>query len=105
VALHDASNHDTSAPRRNKIRFPLTTTLDELVDLCGPDIYRVYALDEVGDDLGHVATISAERDRGLRNAADVEAPLLAALRGPAAARLHAPCVFSMCSAASSSVAG
>jgi hypothetical protein len=63
------------------VRFPLTTTIDELVDLCGPDIYRVYALDDVGKDLGHVTTIDAERDRGLRNAADVEAPLLAALRG------------------------
>ncbi|MEJ7597338.1 MAG: hypothetical protein WKG01_05460 [Kofleriaceae bacterium] len=33
------------------IRFPLDTTGDDLVELCGAGIYRVYALDEVGSQL------------------------------------------------------
>jgi hypothetical protein len=81
--------HTAGRPReicgvdKQPIRFALTTTLDELVDLCGPDAYRVYAIDELGNDLGHVTTVVAERDRGIRNLGELDAPLLTALRGPA----------------------
>ncbi|MBV8756032.1 MAG: hypothetical protein JO257_02080, partial [Deltaproteobacteria bacterium] len=35
-------------PDQQPFRFPLETTGDELVEMCGPGVYRVYALDEVG---------------------------------------------------------
>lgn len=38
------------------VRFPLDTTSDELVEMCGTGTYRVYALDELGKQLVHVST-------------------------------------------------
>lgn len=60
-------------------RFPLSTTAAELVDLCGPDAYRIYALDELGEVLDFVTTVQAARPRNA-NVPDVP---LAALRGSA----------------------
>jgi hypothetical protein len=65
-------------PDKQPMRFPLAITVDELVELCGPDIYRVYALDEIGNDLGHVNTIQATREP--RNSNEPEVPLSAAVR-------------------------
>jgi len=52
------------------MRFPLSTTPSELVDLCGQDTYRVYALDELGEVLDFVTTLQAARPRNA-NVADV----------------------------------
>ena len=76
---------EIKGPDKQPVRFPLTTTTEELIDLCGADTYRVYALDEVGNDLGHITTICAEHGRELRNASDGESQLIAALRPAAAA--------------------
>jgi hypothetical protein len=59
------------------MRFPLSTSVAELVDLCGPDTYRIYALDELGEVLDFVTTIQASRPRNA-NLPDVP---LAALKG------------------------
>jgi hypothetical protein len=66
-----------TGPDGAAMRFPLSTTAAELVDLCGPDTYRVYALDELGEVLDFVTTIQASRPRNA-NVPDVP---LAALRG------------------------
>ena len=44
-------------PDKQPFRFPLDTTGDELVEMCGSGVYRVYALDEVGAQLAeeHIA--------------------------------------------------
>ena len=67
-----------TGPDGDAMRFPLSMTTAELVDLCGPDTYRVYALDELGEVLDFVATVQAARPRNA-NVPDVR---LAALRGP-----------------------
>lgn len=59
------------------MRFPLSTTASELVDLCGPDTYRVYALDELGEVLDFVTTLQAARPR---NANVPDVPIANALR-------------------------
>jgi hypothetical protein len=57
-------------PDKRPMRFPLETTAEELADLCGADVYRVYALDDVGKVLDYVVSVDASRDtRELRNAA------------------------------------
>ena len=66
-----------TGPDGTAMRFPLSTTSAELVELCGPDTYRVYALDELGEVLDFVTTIQAARPRNA-NVPDVP---LAALRG------------------------
>lgn len=67
-------------PDKRAMRFPLETTTEELVGLCGADVYRVYALDEVGKVLDYVVTVDVTREaRELRNAA-ADAPLIPALR-------------------------
>ncbi|MDQ3341709.1 MAG: hypothetical protein M4D80_41695 [Myxococcota bacterium] len=67
-------------PDKRTLRIPLETTAEELADLCGADVYRVYALDEVGKVLDYVATVDVTRDtRELRNAGP-ETSLLPALR-------------------------
>lgn len=66
-----------TGPDGSAMRFPLSTTAAELVDLCGPDTYRIYALDELGEVLDFVTTIQASRPRNA-NVPDVP---LAALRG------------------------
>lgn len=65
-----------TGPDGAAMRFPLSTTAAELVELCGPDTYRVYALDEVGEVLDFVTTLQAARPRNA-NVPDVP---LAALR-------------------------
>jgi hypothetical protein len=56
------------------LRFPLETTCDELVSMCGRDVYRVYALDEVGKQLDYVTTLDLTGEvRELRNAGEVPA--------------------------------
>jgi len=52
-----------TGPDGTAMRFPLSTTAAELVDLSGPDTYRVYALDELGEVLDFVTTIQASRPR------------------------------------------
>ncbi|MFN0248753.1 MAG: hypothetical protein ACKV2T_17825 [Kofleriaceae bacterium] len=44
-------------PDKNPLRFPLHTTGEDLVELCGVGVYRVYALDQLGESLAdeHVA--------------------------------------------------
>lgn len=44
-------------PDKNPLRFPLHTTGEDLVELCGAGAYRVYALDQLGESLAddHVA--------------------------------------------------
>jgi hypothetical protein len=62
------------------IRFPLDTTTDDLVELCGPGVYRVYGLDELANQLAHVATWNLTSGaRELRNSA-VESSLLTGQR-------------------------
>lgn len=60
-------------------RFPLDITAEELVDTCGADTYRVYALDEVGNVIDYVTTVETQRE--LRNAAEPEVVVLPAPRG------------------------
>jgi hypothetical protein len=60
---------ELKGPDKQPFRFPLDTTSDELVDMCGPGVYRVYALDEIGKQLGHVASCDLTPGvRELRNA-------------------------------------
>jgi hypothetical protein len=67
---------EIKGPDKQPFRFPLDTTSEELVDMCGPGVYRVYALDELAKQLGHVATWDLTPGvRELRNAA-AESPLL-----------------------------
>jgi len=63
-----------TGPDGTAMRFPLSMTAAELVDLCGPDTYRVYALDELGEVLDFVTTIHASRPR---NANVPDVPLVA----------------------------
>src|SRR5690606_22930578 len=56
------------APDSQPMRFPLHLTCDQLVEMCGLDVYHVYAIDEFGNLLGRVTKIDATRDaRELRN--------------------------------------
>lgn len=73
-------------PDRQAIRFPLDTTTEDLVELCGTGVYRVYALDEVGAQLEDEQVSKWDltpAGRDLRNGAP-NAPLLTSLR-PASA--------------------
>src|SRR5262245_30951553 len=63
-------------PDKQPMRFPLEITSEELADLCGPDVYRVYALDEVGKVLDYVTTIDVNREaREPRNGLGMDAVL------------------------------
>ena len=74
--------YEIKGPDKQAFRFPLDTTSDELAEMCGVGVYRVYALDELGKQLGFVSTWDlTPGGRELRNAADSP---LSALR-PAAA--------------------
>lgn len=56
------------APDNQPMRFPLHLTSDQLVEMCGLDVYHVYAIDEFGNMLGRVTKLDATRDaRELRN--------------------------------------
>ncbi len=50
-------------PDREPLRVPLDVTPEDVLDLCGPDTYRVYALDDVGNVLDYVTTVEV----GLRH--------------------------------------
>jgi hypothetical protein len=67
-----------NGPDKQPARFPLDTTLEDLVDVCGADAYRVYALDEVGTVIDYVTTVEVGRE--LRNAAEPEVVLMPAPR-------------------------
>jgi len=57
------------------LRFPLETTCDELVSMCGRDVYRVYALDQVGTQLDYVTTLDLTGEaREIRNVGEIAAP-------------------------------
>lgn len=65
------------APDNQPMRFPLHLTCEQLVEMCGPDVYHVYAVDEFGNVLGRVTKLDANRDmREPRNgfATDVAMP-------------------------------
>src|SRR5579871_3644398 len=47
---------ELKGPDKQAMRFPLDMTCDELAELCGPGVYRVCALDEIGKQLAHVST-------------------------------------------------
>src|SRR5580704_15388105 len=67
---------EIKGPDKQPFRFPLDITSDELADMCGVGVYRVYALDELGKQLGHVATLDLTPGvRELRNAS-AESPML-----------------------------
>ena len=58
---------------KHPVRFPLDTTCEQLVERCGRDVYRVYALDEVGELLDHVSTLDLTGASGdLRNSSSSE---------------------------------
>jgi hypothetical protein len=57
-------------PDKQPARFPLETTPEELLDMCGADTYRVHALDEVGQVIDHVTNIDIGNQ--LRNAGGIE---------------------------------
>ncbi|HTR54756.1 MAG TPA: hypothetical protein VMJ10_28895 [Kofleriaceae bacterium] len=80
-----SSGRARSRAIRSSIAFPLETTAEELADLCGADVYRVYALDEVGKVLDYVVTVDVTGEsRELRNAAG-DAVSLPTLRATSAA--------------------
>lgn len=60
-------------PDKQLLRFPLHTSPDDIVELCGAGVYRVYALDALGEQLGdeHVARwdLTTSSWREPRNAA------------------------------------
>src|SRR5690606_22902527 len=56
-------------------RFPLRTTDEDVVNMCGPDTYRVYALDEVGNVLDYITTLTIGKE--LRNARSHEHDVVA----------------------------
>ena len=61
--------YEIKGPDKQAFRFPLDTTSDELAEMCGHGVYRVYALDEFGKQLAHVATWDlTPGGRELRNA-------------------------------------
>jgi hypothetical protein len=49
-------------PDRRPLRWPLDTTADELAAMCGPGIYRLDALDELGNSIDHVTTLEIGDD-------------------------------------------
>jgi hypothetical protein len=63
---------------KQPIRFPLDMTCEQLVEMCGRDVYRVYALDAVGELLDHVTTLDLNGDASeLRNSSGNEVAVLA----------------------------
>lgn len=59
-------------PDKQLLRFPLHTSPEDITDLCGPGIYRVYALDALGEQLAdeHVSRwdLTSASARDVRNA-------------------------------------
>ncbi|MEO8551173.1 MAG: hypothetical protein ABI678_14420 [Kofleriaceae bacterium] len=68
---------ELKGPDKQLIRFPLDTTSEDVVELCGPGMYRVYALDDLGKQLAHVSSLDLTVGaREPRNGA-IESPLTA----------------------------
>lgn len=63
------------------LRLPLHVTNDDLMDICGPGTYRLYALDEVGAVLDYVADVEVGTKHRNAAPADPEAPLFVSARG------------------------
>ena len=59
------------SPDGQPLRLPLDTTIDALAEMCGADTYRVYAIDEFGNLLGHVSTVEA----GVEKPSESELPM------------------------------
>jgi len=70
-------------PDKEPARFPLDTTIEELADACGADIYRVYAADTVGKVIEHVTNVDVGRE--LRAATEPAVALVPAPRTAAPA--------------------
>lgn len=67
-----------NGPDKQPARFPLDLTPEELLDSCGADTYRIYALDNVGNVIDYVTTFEGAHE--LRNAAPLDAPAVPVLR-------------------------
>ncbi len=70
-----------NGPDLAPLRLPLHVTLDDLMDICGPGTYRLYALDEVGAVLDYVADVEVGSKRRNAAPAEPEAPVFAVARG------------------------
>ncbi|HEX5060754.1 MAG TPA: hypothetical protein VFV99_15405, partial [Kofleriaceae bacterium] len=71
------------APDNQPMRFPLHLTSEQLVEMCGLDVYHVYAIDEFGNMLGRVTKLDATRDaRELRNGFAGDVPTAPTSRTP-----------------------
>lgn len=75
-----------NGPDKQPARFPLDLTTEELVDACGADSYRVYAVDKVGNVIDYVTTVETSRE--LQNAAESEVAVLPALRSSGSSDLR-----------------
>ena len=60
-----------NGPDGQPLRLPLQLTSEDLAEMCGADNYRVYAIDEFGNVLGHVTTV----DAGVERQAEPELPM------------------------------
>jgi len=69
-----------NGPDLAPLRLPLHVTLDDLMDICGPGTYRLYALDEVGAVLDYVADVEVGNKRRNAAPAESEAPVFAVAR-------------------------
>lgn len=58
-----------SGPDGQPLRFPLDLDAETLAEMCGRDTYRVYALDEVGNQLDYVTTVVAGADTSMNETA------------------------------------
>jgi hypothetical protein len=72
---------EVRGPDKQPVRFPLYASSDDIADLCGPGVYRVYALDALGEQLAdeHIAKWDLTFGREPRNAA---ADPMVVLRSP-----------------------
>lgn len=69
-----------NGPDLAPLRLPLHVTLDDLMDICGPGTYRLYALDEVGSVLDYVADVEVGAKHRNAAPAEPEAPVFAVAR-------------------------
>jgi hypothetical protein len=67
---------EIKGPDKQPFRFPLDTTSDELAEMCGPGVYRIYALDDLGKHLAHVSTWDLTPGAREPRNATPESPLL-----------------------------
>ncbi len=71
-----------NGPDLAPLRLPFHVTVDDLIDVCGPGTYRVYALDEIGTVIDYVTDVDV--GGGRRNGAptEPEAAVLVPHRSP-----------------------